>query len=193
MHAMHATTTTKKILDSYGKRYFKIGTNWYCSAGILFWRQLSTDNQIQYLVMHTDNKNKIYRIEEFGGKSNSKVDMNIRNVAIRETIEESNGLFGNPSNNKHVKPYTEAMLYGSQYLENYMQSSKDIRIIYNSSCKYVTYVIEFPRIFNIQDIGEYEIHENTHIKRQFMWMTKQEILDSNCINRLRYVVNKTLN
>jgi hypothetical protein len=187
-------STNKKIFDSYGKRYFKIGTKWYCSAGILFWRHTNDNTTKQYLIMHTDNINKKYNTEEFGGKSNSKVDFKIRDVAIRETMEESNGLFGKQNNNS-TKTYIEIMQNGTQYLENYIHNNKNTHIIFNAANKYVTYTIEFPPMFNIQNIGEYEINDDDvlPVKRRFVWMTKKEILESNCINRLTYAIDKMAN
>jgi hypothetical protein len=163
------------------KRYFPIGSNEYCASGILF-TNLSKQKITKYLVYSINDPNKIHNLEDIGGKSDSRLDFNIMWTAVRETVEELNGLLADPKRcletiQTSPSERANAMYMSSKYIWDLLENGEDVRRILNPRSKYVTYVIPFPNAFSIQHIGEYEIGDNNSNRRKFMWLSKKEIFD----------------
>jgi hypothetical protein len=138
---------------------FKFNNNEIKAAGILFYRISKKKRKLQFLMIK-DNNNTY---SDFGGKTD-KCDKNMKETALRETLEESNHIF-----NKKV-------------IEDQMVNDNPIC---NIKSKYALYFYELIKVqFKCNDFGSYELHDN--IKRTVKWVSYGTLMKMSRENKLNF-------
>lgn len=120
------------------------------AAGLIFYRVTPDKTDIEYLMIKWNGK-----YEDFGGKTD-KEDECYQDTALRETIEESNGILN---------------LYSTFY--PVMNSEP----LFYKKCKYVTYILKTNINYNPIDFGDMEYYEN--VARTVEWVSYSKLTNRN--------------
>lgn len=128
------------------------------AGGILFYRRNKKKKRLELLMIKSQDK-----YGDFGGKVETK-DKSFKETAIRETYEESNGIFS--------KKFMKKKLRGATKL-------------YNEKSKYLTYLCELDNVkFSCKDFGNKETYEN--IDRTVKWITYERYRQTAKQNKLHF-------
>ena len=120
------------------------------AAGLIFYRVTSDKKDIEYLMINWNGK-----YEDFGGKTDRE-DECYQDTALRETIEESNGILN---------------LYRT--FDPVMKNKP----IFYKNCKYVTYILKTDVDYKPIDFGDIEYYEN--VARTVEWVPHSKLIKRN--------------
>jgi len=128
---------------------FRVHNRTYLSAGVMFYC-IDSEGIIHFLIQRVKDKSWIY--EDFGGKS-QKGDKTIKDVAVRESSEELNGVF------------TPEFIQGlpcTEYL-----------IPYN---KYIAYIAKLDSVYLNMDLTQFGNHELLwNLERSVVWVKYEDL------------------
>lgn len=127
------------------------------AGGVLFYKYNEDKSNCELLLIKT-----CYCYEDFGGCTDA-IDSNILETVSREVQEESNGIFCK---------------------KDVYEKIKDVNPIYIARSKYVLYLVELDKRYDVSLFGEKEFHDN--ICRTVEWIPYDMLNDNNFINKLNF-------
>lgn len=165
-----------------GRPIFYIDDSYPClGSGVLLY--INYNNRI-YFLMQKEDGNQKYKFCDLGGKTDV-LDNNIIETAIREVMEETNGvLFSKLFKKQHLKNF-EVKPSFKDYMHNFYKLFQDFepKFIYSGKSKYLIMMVEinseyitptmlpkYNEHITIMSQGFGDMEEGNTLPRQIVWM-----------------------